>query len=100
MLPAPTANPNANLQYVLKSAYAGNTRVESYTDGVMTDYDIIDNSQVPGYVACLEELGYAKAYDVSYYERKLKKIEFEAVMARESYSEALRHPLMTPSEKE
>lgn len=100
MLPAPTTNPNANLQYVLKSAYAGNTRVESYTDGVMTDYDIIDNSQVPGYVACLEKMGYAKAYDVSYYERKLKKIEFEAVMARESYAEALRHPLMTPPEKE
>ena len=81
------------MQYIVKPAYTGNSSVITYTDGKIQDKAIIADYQVDGYVEALENLGYSRAYVVSYYEKKLKEAEEDLMYARQAYELAMQHPL-------
>lgn len=69
-------------QYVVSYAYAGNTKVSLYENGVLINYVIVADYDISGYVSCLQSQGYAEAFDV-------QKAQEELDAARDVYTEAL-----------
>ena len=84
----------SKLQYTIEKAYTGNVSVCKFKDGKMIDEDIISWYALEGYIQCLENEGYERAYDTNVYKQRweeAKKLEEESHTA---YNNALRHPLM------
>jgi 5'-deoxynucleotidase YfbR-like HD superfamily hydrolase len=84
----------SKLQYTIEEAYTGNVSVCKFKDSKNIDHDIVSNYALEGYIECLENEGYERAYDVDSYKQKweeAKKLEEEAHTA---YINALCHPLM------
>lgn len=84
----------SKLQYTIEEAYTDNISVCKFKDGKMIDDDIVSWYALEGYIECLENEGYERAYDVDSYKQKweeAKKLEEEAHTA---YINALCHPLM------
>lgn len=69
-------------QYVVSYAYAGNTKVSLYENGVLINYVIVADYDISGYVSCLQSQGYVEAFDV-------QKAQEELDAARDVYTEAL-----------
>lgn len=84
----------SKLQYTIEEAYTDNVSVHKFKDGKETDYNIISWYALEGYVECLEDEGYERAYDTILYKQRweeAKKLEEEAHTA---YINALCHPLV------
>lgn len=83
----------SKLQYTIEDAYSDNVSVCKFKDGKQIDYDIVSWHALAGYVECLENEGYERAYDTILYKQRweeAKKLEEEAHAA---YINALCHQL-------
>lgn len=81
------------LQFTIEEAYSGNTTIKKYKDGVLINEDIVSDWALPGYLECLLNEGYEKAYDVEVYRRDWEEAkEFERIKRKE-YITALSKPL-------
>ena len=45
--------------YTIEYAYAGNSKVTLFKNGVITFYKIMNDYNVEGYCMCLEDMGYS-----------------------------------------
>lgn len=82
------------LQYIIKPAYTGHSSISRYDDGKFIDYDIVHDYQVDGYTQALENMGYERAYNLTYYERKLREAQENFELAKKAFKLASEHPLM------
>ena len=85
-------------QYYIKPAYTGNYHVISCVDGKLSDR-ILAYYELSGYISCLEDQGYTKAYYLPEYEKKLQKAKEAYEIAMGEYEEAKANPLIV-SERE
>lgn len=84
----------SKLQYTIEEAYTGNVSVCKFKDGKNVDYDIVSNYALEGYLDCLENEGYERAYDVDSYKQKWEEAKALEEEAHTAYINALCHPLM------
>lgn len=84
----------SKLQYTIEEAYTGNTSVCKFKDGKNVDYDIVSNYALEGYLECLENEGYKRAYDVDSYKQKWEEAKALEEKAHTAYINALCHPLV------
>ena len=83
----------AILQYTLEEAYSGNTQINMYKDGELVNSVIESDWALSGYLNCLEDEGYEKAYDVRTYKKAWEEaIEAEKI-TRDAYNRALENPI-------
>ena len=81
------------LQFTLEEAYSGNTQINKFKDGIKIDEDIVSDWALAGYLECLLNEGYEKAYDVEIYRKDWEEAkEFERIK-HEAYMTALLKPL-------
>lgn len=84
----------SKLQYTIEEAYTDNVSVCKFKDGKNVDYDIVSNYALEGYLECLENEGYERAYDVDSYKQKWEEAKKLEKAAHTAYINALCHPLM------
>jgi len=83
----------AILQYTLEEAYSGNTRINMYKDGELVNSVIESDWALSGYLNCLEDEGYEKAYDVEVYRKSWEEAKEAEDDARNAYFNAISKPL-------
>lgn len=83
----------AILQYTLEKAYSGNTRINMYKDGKLVNSIIESDWALSGYLNCLEDEGYEKAYDVEVYRKYWEEAKEAEVDAHNAYLNATLKPL-------
>ena len=82
------------LQYTIEKAYTGNVSICKFKDGEMIDRDIINDYMLSGYLECLENEEYERAYDVDSYKQKWEEAKALEEEAHTAYINALCHPLI------
>lgn len=87
-------------QYTIEVAYSSNTRVNMYEDGILTNYEIISDWNLLGYLDRIEDEGYEKAYDIRKYKNALKEAEERYNMNKEALERAMKNPLIGSDKKE
>lgn len=81
------------MQFTTEEAYSGNTSIKKYKNGVLIDEIIISDWALEGYINCLEDEGYKRAYDVDIYRKALEDAQESERIAREAYIRAVTNPL-------
>lgn len=88
----------SKLQYTIEEAYTGNVSIYKFKDGKNIDHDIVSEYALEGYLECLENEGYERAYDVDIYKQKWEQAKALEESAHAAYINALCYPLMQPDE--
>lgn len=83
----------AVLQYTLEEAYSGNTQINMYKNGELVNSVIESDWALSGYLNCLEDEGYEKAYDVEVYRKSWEEAKEAEDDARKAYFNASSKPL-------
>lgn len=82
------------LQYTLEEAYSGNTEILQFKNGKLISKAIESDWALEGYLNCLKNEGYERAYNVDEYSKRWEEAKRAEAHAHALYLEALMHPLI------
>ena len=82
------------LQYTLEEAYSGNIEISQFENGKLISTAIESDWALEGYLNCLENEGYERAYNVDEYRKRWEETKRAEAQAHALYLEALTHPLI------
>lgn len=77
-----------NKQYIFTEAYTDNYFVLQYVDGKRKNEEIVSINELDGYLSALENMGYERAYYEKEFISRIKNLEEELRIAKESYQNA------------